>query len=323
MGQERLDRELDYDEPGHVDLLAEEGSGGYGYLVITDESFVVISGSWDLPSPFSQPWRAKPDSGSSVGRPEPADQLIVEVQVWRSPMGSKSRGRSEARIPTGLGVRGKGEPIDDLVDSTVGSGADSEVPGRGAWPVWARVAVSLLLLYHMAAVMAGAVGVPPSSDLEQGIADWFTPYFDLMDMGYSYRYYAEPPPTPVVTATLQFDDGRTEEIVRLPARNLTGPRMRHQRQLALANSLYTDVQEAKLRTRDASQSRLARAYARHLCRTRPGCRMVTLRVQQHLIPDPQRVREAVSEPGAPQFDLFAERMFTTPEWIGDYPCDAF
>ncbi len=238
-------------------------------------------------------------------------------------MGSKSRGRSEGRTPTRHELRGRGEPIEDRLDAKAGSGADSEAPGRGAWPAWARVSVSLVLLYHMAAVLAGAVGVPPSSELEQGIADWFTPYFDLMDMGYSYRYYAEPPPTPVVTATLQYDNGRPEETVRLPARDLAGPRMRHQRQLALANSLYTDVQEAKLRTRDASQSRLARAYARHLCRSRPGCRMVTLRVQQHLIPDPQRVRETISEPGGARFDLFAERMFTTPEWIGDYPCDAF
>ena len=46
---------------------------------------------------------------------------------------------------------------------------------------------------------------------------------------------------------------------------------------------------------DAGQSRLARAYARHLCRTRPGCRSVTLHVQQHLIPDPEQVREAIDD----------------------------
>ena len=238
-------------------------------------------------------------------------------------MGSKSRGRPEPRIPTAPGARGRGESIEDQVDSRARSGTGPEVPGRGTWPVWARVSVSLVLLYHMAAVLAGAVGVPPSSELEQGIADWFTPYFDLMDMGYSYRYYAEPPPTPVVTATLQFDDGRPVETVRLPGRDLPGPRMRHQRQLALANALFNDVQEVKLRTRDASQSRLARAYARHLCRSRTGCRSVTLHLQQHLIPDLQQVRETISEPGATRFDLFAERMFTTPEWIGDYPCHAF
>ena len=87
--------------------------------------------------------------------------------------------------------------------------------------------------------------------LERAIADRFTPYFDLMDLGYSYRFYAEPPPTPVVTATIQFGDGRPEETVRLPGREVPGPRMRHQRQLALANALYADVQEARQRAGDA------------------------------------------------------------------------
>jgi hypothetical protein len=178
------------------------------------------------------------------------------------------------------------------------------------------------LIFHLGAIVAGALGVAPSSLLEQTIADWFTSYFDLMDLGYSYRYYSEPPPTPVVLATLRYDGDRSESV-RLPGREVAGPRMRHQRQLALANALYADVEEARRRTRNAGQSRLARAYARHLCLSRPGCRSVTLHVQQHLIPDPAQVREAMEAPGAPRFDLFAEAMFTTPEWIGDYPCDGF
>ena len=150
----------------------------------------------------------------------------------------------------------------------------------------------------------------------------FTPYFDLVDLGYSYRYYAEPPPTPVVTATLDLGEGRPEETVRLPGRQVAGPRMRHQRQLALANALFTDVQQAKQRAGYSSKSRL-RAYARHLCLTRPDCRSVTLHLQHHLIPELEQVREAVRAPAAARYDLFAESLFTTPEWIGEYPCDSF
>jgi hypothetical protein len=68
---------------------------------------------------------------------------------------------------------------------------------------------------------------------------------------------------------------------------------------------------------------VARAYARHLCKTRPECRSVTLRMQYHLIPEVEEVREAIRLPGAPRFNLFAEALFTTPEWIGDYACDGF
>jgi hypothetical protein len=181
----------------------------------------------------------------------------------------------------------------------------------------------MAILFHLSAVVAGALGVPPSSMLERSIADFFKPYFDLVDLGYSYRYYAEPPPTPVVTATLEFAGGRPAEIVRLPGRPVAGPRLRHQRQLALANSLFMDVQQARQRAGDVHQSRLARAYARHLCSMRPDCRMVTLHLQQHLIPEPEQVRSAIAQPGAPPFDLFAESLMTTPEWIGDYACDGF
>ena len=59
-------------------------------------------------------------------------------------------------------------------------------------------------------MIAGALGVPPSSELERKIANLFTPYHDLVDQGYAYRYYAEPPPTPVIMAKLHFGDGRPD-----------------------------------------------------------------------------------------------------------------
>jgi hypothetical protein len=180
--------------------------------------------------------------------------------------------------------------------------------------------VSLAIIYHMTGVLAGAFGVPPSSVLERSVADLFSPYYELVDFGYAYRFYTEPPPTPIVTATLHFGEGQPEETVRLPGRDVHGPRMRHQRQLALANALFIDVRGAQERTGDRGRSRLAQAYARHLCATRPGCASVTLHLQYHLIPEIEAVREANERPGARPFDLFAESLFSTPEWIGEYPC---
>jgi hypothetical protein len=183
------------------------------------------------------------------------------------------------------------------------------------------VLVSLGLLFHGAAVIAGALGVPPSSELERKIANLFTPYHDLVDQGYAYRYYAEPPPTPVITAKLHFGDGRPEQTIRLPGRSVAGPRMRHQRQLALANALFADVRETQRITADGGRSQLAAAFARHLCDSNPGCASVTLYAQQHLIPDPVVVRESLATPGAGSFDLFDDQFFTTPQWIGDFACD--
>jgi hypothetical protein len=190
-----------------------------------------------------------------------------------------------------------------------------------SWPGWAQAVASLLLFYHILAVVAGALGVPPSSILERRFADLFRPYHDLVDQGYAYRYYAEPPPTPVITATLKFGSGRPDQTVRLPDRSLTVPRMRHQRQLALANALFADFQEARSQSGDGSRSLLGLAYSRHLCATHPGCERVTLRAQQHLIPDPAIVGEALEARGAHSVDLFGDEFFSTPEWIGDYTCD--
>jgi hypothetical protein len=153
------------------------------------------------------------------------------------------------------------------------------------------------------------------------VADLFTPYHDLVDQGYAYRYYAEPPPTPVIMARLKFAGGQPDRVIRIPDRSLGGPRMRHQRQLALANSLFNDFQEAKRAPGDGAVSRLGAAYARRLCATFPGCVSVTLHAQQHLIPDPEHVLEHLREPVGAQFDLFAESLFTTPERIGEFSCD--
>ena len=46
--------------------------------------------------------------------------------------------------------------------------------------------------------------------------------------------------------------------MRLPGRERAGPRLRHQRQLALANALFIDVREAKEHTGDAAGVGLAR-----------------------------------------------------------------
>jgi hypothetical protein len=237
-------------------------------------------------------------------------------------MSSKSQGRRSAASAGASNAPG-GRAVEDPRGIESRGAHSGDRPVAAGWPAWARLAVGLALSFHLAAVLAGAFGVQPSSQLERTAADFFTPYYGLVDLGYSYRYYAEPPPTPVMTAALQFGDNRPEETVRLPARRVAGPTMRHQRQLALAYALFMDVQAAKERALDASQSRLARGYARHLCVSHPGCRAVTLRMQHHLIPEIEQVRAATEDPGAPPFDLFAESLFTTPERIGEYPCDGY
>lgn len=194
--------------------------------------------------------------------------------------------------------------------------------GRG-WPSGAKLLASVALLGHMVAILAAAWAAPPSSELQGAVADLFARYYDLIDQGYGYRYYApEPPPTAVVKALLRFADGRGERVIRLPDR-AQRPRLRYQRHLALAHHLFEDFSAAKNSPGGAMPSRWAASYARHLCRTNPGCTGVTLTLEMHLIPDLRLIREAASRPGGAPVDVDAEEFFTVPERIGDYPCDVF
>ena len=189
-----------------------------------------------------------------------------------------------------------------------------------SWPLWARALATGLLLVHFSAVLAGAFAAGASSLLERAAARFFSAYNDLVDQGYGYRYYApEPGATPVVTATLHHSDGR-EEVIRLPTRGVW-PRLRYQRQLALANHLMNDFQEARRSTGDGGRSYYARSYARHLALSHPGCQTITLRVQSHWFPSPGQVAEELE--AGKRVDLDADEYFTTPERIGDYECDAF
>jgi hypothetical protein len=179
-----------------------------------------------------------------------------------------------------------------------------------------------VLLFHVAAILAGAFAAAPSSKLERDVVRLFAPYHQVIDQGYAYRYYApEPGPTPVAIARIRFGDGRPEEEIRLPDRRVK-PRLRYQRQLALANHLSDDFHAAAM-SGDGRRSRWALSYARHLVKANPGCASVTLFVQSHLIPDPEEVLRELNAPGATSVDLDAEQFYTAPERIGEYLCDDF
>ena len=218
-----------------------------------------------------------------------------------------------------------------------------------SWPAGARRVVTGLLLYHLAALLAGALAAQPASPLEGAAASLFQNYFGLVDLGYAYRFYApEPPPTAVVTATLKFRDG-SERTVRLPDRGLR-PRLLYQRHLALANTLGVEVESARREREDPPNmpprsprssagegaaedgpppkhrhDAWARSYARHLCLAfgGRGCVGVTLYLRMHLIPELGRVRAALEQRLARRVDLDAEEFYTVPERIGDFACDDF
>jgi hypothetical protein len=195
---------------------------------------------------------------------------------------------------------------------------------RPTWPFALKVAVSIVLALHLAAITSAHLSSSPSSAVEQRAASLFKPYNDLINQGYGYRYYARldlsagpdhrhPWGTPVVLLEMEFDGPGQEvrkESVRLP--ELSGdrlwPRLRHQRQLDLAYHLSADT-------------RWAASYARHLCKTR-RCDRVTVVLQKHQIPDLALVRAAAAGTGE-AIDLEAESTYGPRSNLGEFPCTNF
>jgi hypothetical protein len=192
------------------------------------------------------------------------------------------------------------------------------------WPAWAEDIVSLLVVAHLTALAAGALGTPPMSLLEASVARFFRPYFGLVDMGYSYRFYApEPTPTAVILATLHFRDG-SEQTVRIPDRRQSG-KLTHQRTMALANTLMLDSEAVRRGFAGHQADRWARSYARHLglLHRERGCVRVTIALQMHLIPELERARRILAPARSAGLDLDAAEFFTQPERIGEFPCGDF
>jgi hypothetical protein len=187
------------------------------------------------------------------------------------------------------------------------------------WPKWARILVSIGLAIHMLAVVAGAISGPPSSPLEQLLAKPFAHYYELFDQGYTYRFYApEPPPTPILIAELHFRDGRPTKTIRLPDRDVR-PRLRYQRQMALAYHLFEEY--ASLKASGGGSGHWAPSYARHLGKVH-GCSSVTFFLVQHVIPPLDRMTLGRQDGRAHPPGIDDEEFYSVPERIGEFPCDA-
>jgi hypothetical protein len=192
-----------------------------------------------------------------------------------------------------------------------------ESPPQGrAWPAWACWLVSAFLLFHITAILAcEAAGQVHRSPLQIGLGTRFWWYPVLLHQEIAHAYFAPEPDrgTPIVKIRLEFAGGRPDREIRLPD-PATRPRIRYLRQLGLAWHLLNE-------RNTKGQSYWAASYARHLCRSNPGCTRVFLYLQGHWMPDPASVVRDVSRGQMP--DLDSPALYTVPELIGAFSCDEF
>jgi hypothetical protein len=189
-------------------------------------------------------------------------------------------------------------------------------PQGRAWPAWACWLVSALLLFHITAIVAvEAAGQVVRSPLQLDVGTWFWWYPVLLHQEIAHAYFAPEPDrgTPILRARLEFAGGKPAREIRFPD-PATRPRIRYLREIGLAWHLWNEKNTK-------GEYYWAASYARHLCRSNPGCTRVFLYIQGHYLPDPASVVHEVSRGVTP--DLESPGLYTGWELIGAFACDEF
>ena len=163
---------------------------------------------------------------------------------------------------------------------------DSPRPAWQTWPRWARVVVSLLVLFHLTALVVGPMAVPPSSILMTRAWDVFQPYLEAAYLNHGYHFFApEPGPSHLVHYELEMPDGSRREGV-FPNLDEHWPRLLYHRHFMLSERLAAAPPETEW------IQRYSESYARHLL-VRHGAKRVSLTLRRHLLPYPDQVQDGM------------------------------
>jgi hypothetical protein len=194
---------------------------------------------------------------------------------------------------------------------------EAESQPRRLWPRWLTGVVSFLLLFHFTALLATEFGGRrDSSTLELDVAKRFWWYMLLINQDYTHAFFAPNPDseTPVITAHLRFGGKRPDREIRIPDRTAR-PHIRFVRQIAMAWHLTYERSTSD----PLNRSYWAASYARHLCRSYPGCVRVELSLRMHQTPPTAAVLQAIAD--RRPLDLESEDWYGFPISLGEFPCE--
>ena len=178
-----------------------------------------------------------------------------------------------------------------------------------AWPGRRKLLVSLLLAFHLTAVVVAPwSAVPPTSQLAVGVRRVFNWYLNLAYLNHGYRFFApDPGPSHLVRYEVELEQGRLE-YGRFPSLTDQWPRLLYHRYFMISEAVFNltePVREKPERFNDdqhrkdfEAQRRLSRelvrSLARDIARRHEGVRNVKLFLQEHAIPFPQQVENGMS-----------------------------
>lgn len=169
----------------------------------------------------------------------------------------------------------------------------------GPWRPIAKVAVSLFLVWHLAAVVLGPLSVP-NAMIPTALAPIVRPYQQAVFINHGYKFFApDPGPSHLVRYDILMADG-SHQRGQFPDRNKYWPRLLYHRHFMLSefigNAGPADDWDPRLpwerQPLSAWQREYAKSYGEHLLHTSGGKR-VDLELVEHGIPSPQQVLEGV------------------------------
>jgi hypothetical protein len=129
-------------------------------------------------------------------------------------------------------------------DQAPGVSSSEQPPAAGTIPLWAKAALSALLLGHLTAVVVAPLAVAcdtgaSSSPAVSPLRSLLDPYISLMFLNHGYFFFApDPGPNHLVDYKVEFDDGRQPVTGRFPNLATERPRLLYHRHFMLSESLY-------------------------------------------------------------------------------------
>ena len=162
----------------------------------------------------------------------------------------------------------------------------SPVPAApAAWSRPTRWIVSLLLLWHVSAIVVGPAAVAPASGMVTSVWDWYRPYLDALYLNHGYHFFApEPGPSHLIRYELTFADG-SHKAGFFPHKTEHQPRLLYHRHFMLSEHFS---QFAEPGTPPELLQAFSRSYAAHLL-AEHHAQQVKLILVRHLLPQPEQV----------------------------------
>jgi len=176
------------------------------------------------------------------------------------------------------------------------SAVKPEHSSTSPWSRTARITVSLLIVWHLAAVLIGPLSVPQSIHGSAAIPA-FLPYHRIFNVGHAYKFFApDPGPSHLIEYDLVRSDG-SHITGKLPDRNVHWPRLLYHRHFMLTEfvgnmppDMTVDLAGREWEQLPISTMQRTRVngYAQHLLHKHDAVR-ATLTLVQHGMPSMEQI----------------------------------